>query len=207
VVGPHPYPDMVARLQSVISEEIRKQLQEKEDREYPDYLIACVGGGSNASGTIYHYLDDLRVKILLAEAAGKGVDSTLTAATIHLGKMGIIHGSKTLIMQTDDGQIEEPYSISAGLDYPGIGPMHANLARTGRSEVLAITDNEALAAAFELTRMEGIIPALESSHALAVLGKKQFRPTDIIVLCVSGRGDKDMETYLEVKSEKLKVEN
>ncbi|MDR1120556.1 MAG: tryptophan synthase subunit beta [Dysgonamonadaceae bacterium] len=200
VVGPHPYPDMVARLQSVISEEIRKQLMEKEGRDCPDCLIACVGGGSNAAGTIYHYLDDLRVKIFLAEAAGKGVDSALTAATILLGKTGIIHGSKTLIMQTDDGQIEEPYSISAGLDYPGIGPMHANLARTGRSEVLAITDDEALKAAFELTKMEGIIPALESAHALAVLGKKRFRPEDIVVLCVSGRGDKDMETYLSVKA-------
>jgi tryptophan synthase beta chain len=191
---------MVARLQSVISEEIKKQLSEKEGRDYPDYLIACVGGGSNAAGTIYHYLDDLRVKICLAEAAGKGVDTPFSAATIHLGKMGIIHGSKTLIMQTEDGQIEEPYSISAGLDYPGIGPMHANLAQTGRSEVLAITDDEALDAAFELTKMEGIIPALESSHALAVLGKKQFQQEDIVVLCVSGRGDKDMETYLKVKN-------
>ncbi|MDR2628298.1 MAG: tryptophan synthase subunit beta [Dysgonamonadaceae bacterium] len=202
VVGPHPYPDMVARLQSVISEEIRKQLPEKEGRDYPDYLIACVGGGSNAAGTIYHYLDDQRVKICLAEAAGKGIDTPFSAATIHLGKTGIIHGSKTLIMQTEDGQIEEPYSISAGLDYPGIGPMHANLAQAGRSEVLAITDGEALDAAFELTGMEGIIPALESSHALAVLSKKQFRPEDVVVVCVSGRGDKDMETYLKMKNEK-----
>ncbi len=196
-VGPHPYPDLVARLQSIISEEIKKQLIEKEDRNYPDYIIACVGGGSNAAGAIYHYLDDLRVKIILAEAAGKGVDTGLSAATIHLGRMGIIHGSKTLIMQTEDGQIEEPYSISAGLDYPGIGPMHANLAKTGRSRVLAITDEEALAAAAELTQMEGIIPALESSHALAVLAKKHFKPEDVVVLCLSGRGDKDMETYLD----------
>lgn len=196
-VGPHPYPDMVARLQSVISEEIKKQMKEKEGRDYPDYLIACVGGGSNAAGTIFHFLDDTRVKIVLAEAAGKGIDSGFSAATIQLGKIGIIHGSKTLIMQNEDGQIEEPYSISAGLDYPGIGPMHANLAETGRSEVLAVTDDEALQAAFELTKMEGIIPALESSHALGVFKKKHFNPEDVIVLCLSGRGDKDMETYVK----------
>lgn len=195
-VGPHPYPDMVARLQSVISKEIKIQLMEKEGRDYPDYLIACVGGGSNAAGTIYEYLNDLRVKIVLAEAAGKGIDSGESAATIQLGTVGIIHGAKTLLMQTEDGQIEEPYSISAGLDYPGIGPMHANLAKTGRSEVLAIDDNDALEAAFELTRMEGIIPALESAHALGVFGKKQFKPDDMIVLCLSGRGDKDIETYI-----------
>ncbi|MDR2622230.1 MAG: tryptophan synthase subunit beta [Dysgonamonadaceae bacterium] len=195
-VGPHPYPDMVARLQSVISKEIKIQLPEKEGRDYPDYLIACVGGGSNAAGTIYEYLNDLRVKIILAEAAGKGVDSGESAATIQLGTVGIIHGAKTLLMQTEDGQIEEPYSISAGLDYPGIGPIHANLAKTGRSEVLAIDDNEALEAAFELTRMEGIIPALESAHALGVFRKKQFKPGDIVVLCLSGRGDKDIETYV-----------
>ncbi|GHT00059.1 tryptophan synthase beta chain [Synergistales bacterium] len=201
-VGPHPYPDMVARLQSVISKEIKKQLQEKEGRDYPDYLVACVGGGSNAGGTIYEYLNDLRVKIVLAEAAGKGIDSGLSAATIQLGTVGIIHGSKTLLMQTEDGQIEEPYSISAGLDYPGIGPMHANMAKQGRSEVLAVDDDEALAAAMELTRLEGIIPALESAHALGIFGKKQFKPDDLIVLCLSGRGDKDMETYV-----KLRIEN
>ncbi|MDR1609977.1 MAG: tryptophan synthase subunit beta, partial [Candidatus Symbiothrix sp.] len=195
-VGPHPYPDMVARLQSVISKEIKVQLPEKEGRDYPDYLIACVGGGSNAAGTIYEYLNDLRVKIVLAEAAGKGVDSGESAATIQLGTVGIIHGAKTLLMQTDDGQIEEPYSISAGLDYPGIGPMHANLAKTGRSEVLSIDDDEALEAAFELTRMEGIIPALESAHALGVFRKKQFKSDDVVVLCLSGRGDKDIETYI-----------
>lgn len=196
-VGPHPYPDMVARLQSVISEEIRKQLLEKEGRETPDYLIACVGGGSNAAGTIYHFLDDEQVKIILAEAAGKGIDSGESAATIHLGKLGIIHGSKTLLMQSEDGQIEEPYSISAGLDYPGIGPMHAHLAKVGRSEVLAITDDEAMNAGMELTRMEGIIPAIESSHALAVFGRKKFKPEDVIVLCLSGRGDKDMDTFIK----------
>jgi tryptophan synthase beta chain len=195
-VGPHPYPDMVARIQSVISKEIKWQLAEKEGREYPDYLIACVGGGSNAAGTIYEYLNDTKVKIILAEAGGKGVDSGKSAATIRLGTVGIIHGAKTLLMQTEDGQIQEPYSISAGLDYPGIGPMHANMVKTGRSEVLAIDDREALDAAFELTRLEGIIPALESAHALGVLGKKQFNPDDIIVLCISGRGDKDMETLL-----------
>jgi tryptophan synthase beta chain len=200
VVGPHPYPDMVARLQSVISREIRQQLQEQAHRDCPDSLIACVGGGSNAAGTVYHYLDNPNVRIFLAEAAGKGVDTALTAATIHRGKTGIIHGSKTLVMQNADGQIEEPYSISAGLDYPGIGPMHANLAQTGRSEVLAITDDEALAAAFELTQLEGIIPALESAHALAVLAKKRFQPTDIVVVCVSGRGDKDIETYLNAQN-------
>ena len=195
-VGPHPYPDMVARLQSVISEEIKKQLQEHEGRDYPDYLMACVGGGSNAAGTIYHYIDDERVKIILAEAGGKGIDTNLSAATIHLGKLGIIHGSKTLVMQDEDGQIQEPYSISAGLDYPGIGPMHANLAHEHRATVLAINDDEAIQAAYELTLLEGIIPALESAHALGALPKVAFRPTDIVVLTVSGRGDKDIDTYL-----------
>lgn len=199
-VGPHPYPDMVARLQSVISEEIKKQLMEKEGRDYPDYLIACVGGGSNAAGTIYHYLDDERVKIVLAEAGGLGITTGKSAATIHLGKKGVIHGSKTLVIQNEDGQIEEPYSISAGLDYPGIGPMHANLSASMRAKVLAINDDEALKAAFELTRTEGIIPALESSHALAALEKINFKADDIVVLTVSGRGDKDMETYIKAKS-------
>lgn len=196
-VGPHPYPDMVARLQSVISEEIRKQLLEKEGTETPDYVIACVGGGSNSAGTIYHFLDEPEVKIVLAEAAGEGVDSGKSAATIHLGKLGIIHGSKTLIMQSEDGQIEEPYSISAGLDYPGIGPMHAHLAKTGRSTVLAVTDDEAIEAAFELTKLEGIIPAIESAHALGALDKINFKPEDVVVLCLSGRGDKDMETFIK----------
>lgn len=198
-VGPHPYPDMVARLQSVISEETRKQLLEKEGNENPNYVIACVGGGSNAAGMIYHYLDEPDVKIVLAEAAGKGVNSGESAATIHLGRLGIIHGSKTLIMQSEDGQIEEPYSISAGLDYPGIGPMHAHLAKIGRSEVLAVTDDEAIKAAFELTAIEGIIPAIESAHALGALDKIQFKKDDIVVLCLSGRGDKDMETYVRIK--------
>ena len=196
-VGPHPYPDMVARLQSVISAEIKKQLMEKEGRDYPDYLIACVGGGSNAAGTIYHYVDDERVKIVLAEAGGKGILSGMSAATIQLGKEGIIHGARTLVMQDEDGQIEEPYSISAGLDYPGIGPIHANLSATGRARVLAINDDEALNAAFELTRMEGIIPALESAHALGALPKVEFAPGTVVVLTVSGRGDKDMDTYIK----------
>lgn len=195
-VGPHPYPDMVARLQSVISEEIRKQLLEHEGRECPDYLIACVGGGSNAAGTIYHYVNDPHVQIVLAEAGGKGIETGMTAATIALGKMGIIHGSRTYVIQNEDGQIEEPYSISAGLDYPGIGPMHANLAKQKRAIVLAVNDDEAIRAAYELTRLEGIIPALESAHALGALEKMRFKPTDVVVLTVSGRGDKDIETYL-----------
>ena len=195
-VGPHPYPDLVARLQSVISEEIRRQLLEHEGRDYPDYLMACIGGGSNAAGTIYHYLDDTRVNIVLAEAGGLGIETGQSAATINLGRMGVLHGSRTLVMQDADGQVLEPYSISAGLDYPGIGPMHANLAARHRATVLAVNDDEALRAAYELTRLEGIIPALESAHALGALPKLKFCPTDIVVLTVSGRGDKDIETYL-----------
>ena len=195
-VGPHPYPDLVARLQSVISEEIKWQLAEKEGRDYPDYLMACVGGGSNAAGTIFHYIDDERVKIVLGEAGGKGIDSNLTAATIKCGSLGILHGSRTLVMQDEDGQIIEPYSISAGLDYPGIGPMHANLARQHRATVMAVNDDEALRAAYELTRLEGIIPALESAHALGMLPRMKFSPDDVVVLTVSGRGDKDLDTYL-----------
>lgn len=198
-MGPHPYPDIVARLQSVISEELKGQLREKVGRDYPDYLIACVGGGSNAAGTIYHYIDDERVKIYLAEAAGQGVDTPYTAATMHCGSEGIIHGARTLVMQTDDGQIKEAFTISAGLDYPGIGPMHADLAQRGRTHVLAINDQEAIRAGYELTRMEGIIPAIESAHAVAALGKISFRPEDVVVLTVSGRGDKDVETYLNHK--------
>lgn len=198
-MGPHPYPDIVARLQSVISEELKGQLAEKVGRDYPDYLIACVGGGSNAAGTIYHYIDDERVKIYLAEAAGQGVDTPYTAATMHCGSEGIIHGARTLVMQTDDGQIKEAFTISAGLDYPGIGPMHADLAQRGRTHVLAINDQEAIRAGYELTRMEGIIPAIESAHAVAALGKISFRPEDVVVLTVSGRGDKDVETYLNHK--------
>lgn len=195
-VGPHPYPAMVARLQSVISEEIRKQLMEHEGREYPDYLIACVGGGSNAAGTIYHYLDDERVKIVLAEGGGKGLETNQTAATMLLGKTGILHGAKTLIIQNEKGEPEEAYSISPGLDYPGVGPLYAHLIQQKRSNVVAINDDEAIRAARLLTRLEGIIPALESSHALGALEKTDFHPTDIVVLTVSGRGDKDIETYL-----------
>ena len=198
-MGPHPYPDIVARMQSVISEEIKWQLQEKEGRDYPDYLIACIGGGSNAAGTIYHYVNDKRVKIVLAEAGGCGVDTDRTAATIHRGKVGILHGSKMLVMQTPAGQIEEAFTISAGLDYPGVGPMHCNMAAKGRSTVLAINDDEAIRAGYELTRMEGIIPAIESAHAIALLEKMTFRPDDVVVLTVSGRGDKDIETYLNNK--------
>ncbi|MFA5735495.1 MAG: tryptophan synthase subunit beta, partial [Proteiniphilum sp.] len=184
-IGPHPYPDLVGRLQSVISKEIKQQLQEKEGRGYPDRLVACVGGGSNAAGTIYEYLEDDRVRILLAEAGGKGVESGESAATIHLGSAGVLHGCRTLLMQTEDGQITEPYSVSAGLDYPGIGPIHAHLADTGRAHVVAITDEEALRAAFELTRREGIIPALESAHALAALEKVTFAPGELVVLTLS----------------------
>ncbi len=196
-IGPHPYPDMVARLQSVISTEIKAQLAEKEGRDYPDYLFACVGGGSNAAGTIYEYLNNGNVKIVLAEAGGKGVDSGESAATIQLGSIGVLHGCKTLLMQTEDGQITEPYSISAGLDYPGIGPIHANLASQKRAQVVAVNDDEALKAAFELTKNEGIIPALESAHALAALEKINFKPNDVVVLTLSGRGDKDLETYFK----------
>ncbi|MEE1082114.1 MAG: tryptophan synthase subunit beta [Bacteroidales bacterium] len=202
-VGPHPYPDMVARLQSIISEEIKWQLEEKEGRDYPDYLMACVGGGSNAAGTIYHYIDDERVRLVLGEAGGLGYETAETAASLTIGTVGILHGSRIKVMQTEDGQIIEPYSISAGLDYPGTGPIHCNLYETGRAKVVPINDDEALRAAFELTRMEGIIPALESSHALAMLPKMKhlFKPEDVVVLTVSGRGDKDLETYLKHKDE------
>ncbi len=200
-VGPHPYPEMVARLQSVISQEIKFQLKEKIGRDYPDYLMACVGGGSNAAGTIYHYLDDQRVKIILGEAGGMGMETEKTAASLNIGTVGILHGSRIKVMQTEDGQIIEPYSISAGLDYPGTGPMHCNLFETGRAKVYAITDQEALQSAFELTRLEGIIPALESSHALALLPKMKFKKEDVVVLTVSGRGDKDLGTYLSHKDE------
>ena len=199
-VGPHPYPEMVAHFQSVISKEIREQLKSHIGRENPDYVVACVGGGSNAAGAFYHFINHPEVKLIAAEAAGKGVDSGETAATIQAGSEGIIHGARTLVMQTPDGQIVEPYSISAGLDYPGIGPLHAFLATSGRAEVLAVTDAEALSAAMTLTRREGIIPALESAHALAVLDKKSFGRDDIVVFNVSGRGDKDMQTYLSFNS-------
>jgi len=200
VVGPHPYPDMVARFQSVISEELLKQLIEKEGTEDPDYIIACVGGGSNAAGIFYHYINRKNVKLIGVEAAGDGVNTGRTAATIAAGEPGIIHGSKTLLLQNDDGQITEPYSISAGLDYPGVGPLHAWLARTGRADYYNATDTEALTAAYELARLEGIIPALESAHALAVLGKLKLKRTDIVVVNISGRGDKDMQAYIEAKN-------
>jgi len=196
VVGPHPYPDMVARFQSIISEEMQLQLMEQENRQNPDYVIACVGGGSNAAGAFYHFLENEDVKLIAAEAAGKGIDSGESAATSALGKIGIIHGSKTLLMQTDDGQITEPYSISAGLDYPGIGPMHAHLFESKRAEFLSITDDQAMQAGIELAQLEGIIPAIESAHALAVLERKKFRPEDIVIINLSGRGDKDLNTYI-----------
>lgn len=198
-MGPHPYPDIVARMQSVISGEIMDQLREKIGRDYPDYLVACVGGGSNAAGTIYHYIDDERVRIVLAEAGGHGVDTDYTAATVRTGSEGIIHGARTLVMQTEDGQIKEAFTISAGLDYPGIGPMHADLVARGREQVIAINDDEAIYAGYELTRTEGIIPAIESAHALAALRKLSFKPDDVVVLTVSGRGDKDVQTYLDHK--------
>jgi tryptophan synthase beta subunit len=197
VVGFHPYPDMVARFQSIISEEIKWQLKEHENTENPDYIIACVGGGSNASGAFYHYLDNDDVKLIAVEAAGKGVQSGKSAATSQLGKEGIIHGSKTMLMQTEDGQIIEPYSISAGLDYPGVGPQHAHLFKSGRAEFLNATDDEAMKAGLELCELEGIIPAIESAHALAVFEKKDFEEDDIIVVNLSGRGDKDLNTYIE----------
>jgi len=195
VVGPHPYPDLVSKFQSVISEELLTQLLAKEGTEDPDYIVACVGGGSNAAGIFYRYIDRKKVKLIGVEAAGKGVETDETAATISVGETGIIHGSKTLLMQNDDGQITEPYSISAGLDYPGVGPLHAWLAGTRRASYLNATDSEALNAAYELTRLEGIIPALESAHALAVLGKLELKPSDIVVVNISGRGDKDMQAY------------
>jgi tryptophan synthase beta subunit len=197
VVGFHPYPDMVARFQSVISEEMKWQLKEKENRENPDYIIACVGGGSNAAGAFYHYLDQEQVGLIAVEASGRGVNSGASAATSVLGKEGIIHGSKTLLMQTEDGQIIEPYSISAGLDYPGVGPQHAYLFESGRAEFLNATDDEAMKVGLELCQLEGIIPAIESSHALAVLSKKSFKKDDIVVVNLSGRGDKDLDTYIK----------
>ena len=197
VVGPHPYPEMVARFQSVISEEMMHQLDKLTGRDYPDVIIACVGGGSNAAGAFYHYLENEDVELLAAEAAGKGIESGQSAATSVLGTQGIIHGSRTLLMQTADGQIVEPYSISAGLDYPGIGPLHAHLLDTGRATAFSITDEEALRAAFEITRLEGIIPALESAHALAVLEKRKFDENAVVVINLSGRGDKDLDTYIK----------
>ncbi|UCJ05565.1 tryptophan synthase subunit beta [Chitinophaga pendula] len=195
--GPHPYPDMVARFQSVISEEIRRQLQEKTGSPDPDYVVACIGGGSNAAGAYYHYLDNEKVKLVAVEAGGKGVHSGFSAATTQLGEIGIIHASKTLLMQTDDGQIVEPHSISAGLDYPGIGPLHAHLYETKRAVFLNTTDEEALAAGYQLSRLEGIIPALESAHALAKLKDLPLNPDDVVVVCLSGRGDKDLGTYIK----------
>ena len=201
VVGPLPFPDLVARFQSIISKEIKEQLHEQTGRQNPDYVIACVGGGSNAAGTFYHFVDEENVKLIAAEAGGFGVDSGKSAATTFLGTLGVLHGSKSLVMQTKDGQVIEPHSISAGLDYPGIGPFHANLFKEKRAEFFSINDDEALESAFELTKLEGIIPALESAHALAVLDKKKFKESDIVVICLSGRGDKDMETYLkEIRS-------
>jgi tryptophan synthase beta chain len=197
VVGPHPYPDMVAQFQSVISNEIKKQLKEKTGNENPNAVIACVGGGSNAAGAFYHFMGDQEVRLIAVEAAGLGVNSGYSAATTQLGSTGILHGSKSLLMQTADGQVMEPHSISAGLDYPGIGPMHANLFKSGRGTFYAITDEESLAAASELARLEGIIPALESAHAFAVLSKITCKKDEVIIVCLSGRGDKDLATYMD----------
>ena len=195
-IGPHPYPDMVTRFQAIVSEEIQWQLKEKTGKDHPDYVIACVGGGSNAAGAFYHFLHDDRVKLILAEAAGKGIDSGHSAATSILGTKGIIHGCMTLLMQTADGQIVEPYSLSAGLDYPGIGPMHAHLIKSGRATVYDATDDEAMQAVIQLSRSEGIIPALETAHALAILDRIPFKDDDNVVVNLSGRGDKDLNTYL-----------
>lgn len=197
VVGPHPYPDMVSRFQSVISEEIRLQLLEEQGNPFPDYVIACVGGGSNAAGAFYHFLNDAHVNLVAVEAAGHGVESGESAATTALGKVGVLHGSKSLLMQTEDGQVVEPYSISAGLDYPGIGPLHAHLFKSGRAQFLNATDDEAMHAGIELSRLEGIIPAIESAHALAVLPKLELDSDDIVVINLSGRGDKDLESYIK----------
>ncbi|MCU0427665.1 MAG: tryptophan synthase subunit beta [Candidatus Kapabacteria bacterium] len=202
VVGPHPYPDMVSRFQSVISEEIMRQLEEKEGRPNPDYVLACVGGGSNAVGAFYHFLDDERVRLIALEAAGKGVNTGFSAATTALGKSGVLHGSKTLLMQTPDGQVVEPFSISAGLDYPGIGPIHAHLFASGRAEFHAVTDDEAMQAGKFLARTEGIIPALETAHALAYLEKLAAKPDEIVVVNLSGRGDKDLQTYINGAQER-----
>ncbi len=196
VVGPHPYPDMVARFQSVISKEITEQLLEKENKSKPNHIIACVGGGSNAAGAYYNFLNDKNVNLIAVEAAGKGIDTGESAATSVLGKDGIIHGSKTLLMQTSDGQITEPYSISAGLDYPGVGPMHSHLYRTGRAEFISITDDSAMQAGLNLTQLEGIIPAIETSHAFAVFENRKFKTDDIVVVNLSGRGDKDLDTFI-----------
>lgn len=197
VVGPHPYPDIVAQFQSVISKEIRQQLFSQTRNELPSKVIACVGGGSNAAGAFYHFLEDASVQLIAVEAAGNGIESGMSAATTHLGRVGILHGSKSLVMQTEDGQVTEPYSISAGLDYPGIGPMHANLFATGRAKFICVTDDEALDAAFELAKLEGIIPALESAHALAVISKLVPQKDENIIINLSGRGDKDMAAYLK----------
>ena len=197
VVGPHPYPDMVARFQSVISEEIRKQLKEKTGNELPTHVVACVGGGSNAAGAFYHFLNEPTVQIVAVEAAGHGVHSGLSAATTQLGTPGILHGSKSIVMQTSDGQVVEPHSISAGLDYPGIGPLHAFLYKSKRGIFLSATDKEALESAFHLSKIEGIIPALETAHAFSVLPKMNLKATDVVVVCLSGRGDKDLATYME----------
>ncbi|MBN8668062.1 MAG: tryptophan synthase subunit beta [Chitinophagales bacterium] len=197
VVGPHPYPDMVSRFQSVISEEIRKQLKEKTGSELPTHVVACVGGGSNAAGAFYHFLEEAAVNLVAVEAAGMGVQSGHSAATTQLGTMGILHGSKSLVMQTADGQVVEPHSISAGLDYPGIGPLHAHLFDSGRARFLSATDEEALEAALQLARLEGIIPALETAHALSALAQIQWNKSDIVVVCLSGRGDKDLGTYMK----------
>jgi tryptophan synthase beta chain len=201
VVGPHPYPDMVARFQSIISQEIRKQLNEKTGSDLPTHVVACVGGGSNAAGAFYHFLDDQQVKLVAVEAAGHGLTSGLSAATTQLGKPGILHGSKSLVMQTEDGQVIEPHSISAGLDYPGIGPLHAHLFDSGRGIFLSATDEQSLQAGFRLAKLEGIIPALETAHAIAVLPELNLKPEDRVVVCLSGRGDKDLATYMKAMDE------
>lgn len=207
VVGPHPYPDLVTRLQAVIGNEVKAQLLEKTGKENPDHIIACVGGGSNAAGIFYPFSDNTDVKLHAIEAAGKGINSGKTAATMSKGTLGILHGSKTMVIQDEHGQITEPYSISSGLDYPGIGPAYPHLFHTKRVNFSEVTDEEALKAAYVCIRKEGIFPAMESAHALAALSKTETKKGDVLVVNLSGRGSKDLETYEKHLNNELLIKN